>query len=294
MDGERIVVDFISDHNNVIAWVKTSRVWRHSIWEGVDAADAWNSLTAYHIAAQFGLLQTILRLLDFSASDVDVKDSRGRIPPSYAAEVGHDDVISLLISKGDVDINAGDYFGFSPLFCAAWEGHTSMVELLLSKGADKSWSPYPPEGLGTRRHSPPFWDRTPMVLAPERGRASTVALLFGAITVSSFEREFGQRPSQAQDLWDTVLKGCPKVWLAKEHFPGHLDDAAAACHDFLAWYFGMDTKKSFDPSIVSPPPRNILGSKKPNRNRSSLRSPAKTLNLDWELLHLVGSAEANY
>ncbi|KAF3221775.1 hypothetical protein TWF106_000168 [Orbilia oligospora] len=267
MDGERIVVDFISNHNNVIAWVKTSRVWRQFIWEGVDAADAWNSLTAYHIAAQFGLLQTILRLLDFSASDVDVKDSRGRIPPSYAAEVGHDDVISLLISKGEVDINAGDYFGFSPLFCAAWKGHTSMVELLLSKSANKNWSPYSPEGLGTRECPPPFWDRAPMVLALERCRASTVALLFGAITVSSFEREFGQRPSrrQAQDLWDTMLKGCPKVWSAKEHSPGHLDDAAAACHDFLARYFSMDTKKYFDPSIVSPPPRNIMGSKRPNR-----------------------------
>eukprot|EP00957_Ditylum_brightwellii_P053936 4085764-Ditylum_brightwellii.AAC.1 len=52
-----------------------------------------------------------------------------------AAQEGHCDIISLLISNG-ADINKQNNGGTTPLYVAAQQGYCDIVSLLLSNGAD--------------------------------------------------------------------------------------------------------------------------------------------------------------
>ena len=90
-------------------------------------------MTGLHLAAYFGIQEAAHILLQ-RWQNVDLSDSYGRTPLSYAAENGHDAVVRLLLDKG-ADIESKDYNrGRTPLSWAAENGHEAVVKLLL--GAD--------------------------------------------------------------------------------------------------------------------------------------------------------------
>ncbi|KAI3584162.1 hypothetical protein IWW34DRAFT_800204 [Fusarium oxysporum f. sp. albedinis] len=62
---------------------------------------------------------------------VDVRDADGRTPLSWAAERGHEAMVSLLLEKGAA-IDSEDRFGRTPLEFAAERRHEAMVRLLES------------------------------------------------------------------------------------------------------------------------------------------------------------------
>ena len=74
-----------------------------------------------------------MRLL-LSSKSIDVRDSYGWTPPSWAAEKGHEAVVKLLLEKG-ADLESKDQDGRTPLIWAAEDGHESVVKLLIAKGA---------------------------------------------------------------------------------------------------------------------------------------------------------------
>src|SRR6266446_6706155 len=66
-------------------------------------------------------------------SGVDTRDTRGTTPLMYAAAVGSQDAMTLLVEAG-ADVNAKNAFDATPLMWAA--GDIAKVRLLLAKGAD--------------------------------------------------------------------------------------------------------------------------------------------------------------
>ena len=54
----------------------------------------------------------------------------------WAAEMGHEAVVKLLLEKG-ADVESKDDVGQTPLSWAARGGHKAVVKLLLEKGAEK-------------------------------------------------------------------------------------------------------------------------------------------------------------
>ena len=90
-------------------------------------------LTGVHLAAYFELNEAILALFR-NEHYIDDKDNYGQTPLSWAAENGHEAVVSLLLDMG-AEIESKDKDGRTLLLWAARKGHRSEVRLLLEMGA---------------------------------------------------------------------------------------------------------------------------------------------------------------
>ena len=90
-------------------------------------------MTGLHLAAYFGLYEAATTLLRHG-QNLDLKDSYGRTPLSYAATNGHGLVIELLVEKG-AQLESESSYGQTPLSWASRNGHEASVKLLLKKGA---------------------------------------------------------------------------------------------------------------------------------------------------------------
>ena len=77
-------------------------------------------ITGVHLAAYFGLRDIVIALFR-KRHDLDVKDSYGRTPLSWAAENGHEPVMKLLLEKG-AELESMDRDGLTPLSWAARNG----------------------------------------------------------------------------------------------------------------------------------------------------------------------------
>ncbi|PLB36942.1 ankyrin repeat-containing domain protein [Aspergillus candidus] len=65
---------------------------------------------------------------------VNLKDKVGRTPLSYAIEGGHEHVVWLLITRGDILVNDRDNSDFTPLLYAAKQGSPKIINMLLAQG----------------------------------------------------------------------------------------------------------------------------------------------------------------
>ncbi|CRG92276.1 Kinase D-interacting substrate of 220 kDa [Talaromyces islandicus] len=90
--------------------------------------------TAIHVAAYFGLKEMMISLIA-DGNDLDLKDTHGRTPLSYAAENGHESTVLLLLESGHIDANSVDANNRTPLSWAVEYGHRQAVRSLLSNGA---------------------------------------------------------------------------------------------------------------------------------------------------------------
>ena len=87
-----------------------------------------------HDAAREGDLQTVVAQIE-SGVDVNHANASGDTALTYAAFMGHDEVVDLLIAK-EADVNAGGLAGWSALHLAAQRGHEKIVNQLIAKGAE--------------------------------------------------------------------------------------------------------------------------------------------------------------
>jgi hypothetical protein len=121
-------------------------------------------MTGAHVAAYFGLVDTIMGLLK-KGHNPHLQDSYGRTPLSWAAENGHKAVVKLLL-EAKADVNAKDNKGQTPLWCAARNGHEAVVKLLLEAKAD----------VDAKDNG----GRTPLWCAARNGHEAVVKLLLEA------------------------------------------------------------------------------------------------------------------
>jgi ankyrin repeat protein len=65
--------------------------------------------------------------------EADSNDNNGRIPLSWMAEYGEEDVVRLLIAQNDVEADSKNNYGRIPLLWAALHGHSAVVKLLVER-----------------------------------------------------------------------------------------------------------------------------------------------------------------
>ncbi|KAF5691946.1 ankyrin protein [Fusarium denticulatum] len=142
MDGDKVILDFLESPAKLSASVQ--------------------AIMASRPNAYFGLSKTMLTLLE----NGHLADSKGVscwTPLSYAARYGHEEVVRILLSRGDIDPNSEDTIcKETPLSWAAKNGHATIVQLLLEK-----------EGILADHKG----QQTPLSVAAENGHAATVRLL---------------------------------------------------------------------------------------------------------------------
>ncbi|KAI1453073.1 ankyrin repeat-containing domain protein [Annulohypoxylon moriforme] len=145
--------------------------------------DIPRQMTGVHLAACFGLRDTILALLD-NDNEPDPKDTFNRTPLSYAAERGYETVVALLLDKGNANPDFKDsVHGWTPLWYAVAEGHATVVKLLLEKSL-ADLNSMSRNGL------------TLLSLAAEKGHESVLKLLLGKDNVNPNceDFEYGRTP----------------------------------------------------------------------------------------------------
>ena len=161
-----------------------------------DSHNVPKQMTGLHLAAYFGIQEAAHILLQ-RWQNVDLSDSYGRTPLSYAAENGHEAVVQLLLSADGIDVNFEDKEGRTALSWAARKEHEAVVKLLL--GAD-----------GINVNSKDGYGRTALSRAAEKGREAVVKLLLGAdgIDVNSKGDEYGWTALSwaARDGHEAVVK----------------------------------------------------------------------------------------
>ncbi|KAK4163558.1 ankyrin repeat-containing domain protein [Cladorrhinum sp. PSN259] len=84
-------------------------------------------------AAEMGY-EAVVQLLINKGARIEAKDNDSRTPLSWAAEKGHEAVMRLLIDNG-ASAATKDNRGRTPLLWAATNGHEAAVRLLIGKGA---------------------------------------------------------------------------------------------------------------------------------------------------------------
>ncbi|OBT62890.1 hypothetical protein VE03_07604 [Pseudogymnoascus sp. 23342-1-I1] len=126
----------------------------------------------------------------------DAQDSKGKTPLSWAAEMGHDAVVELLLQQDGIAVNSKDELGQTPLSLAAHWGHDGAVKLLLQQ-----------DGIAV--NSKDKWDQTPLLLSAHEGHDLVVRLLLQQddIAVNSID-EWDQTPLSlaAREGHDSVVK----------------------------------------------------------------------------------------
>ena len=122
-------------------------------------------MTGAHLAAYFGLSNTIASLLEQGMAADSMSDGL-QTPLSMAAERGRCPVVKLLIERDDVAIDSKDIRKRTPLHWAALNGHKEAVRLLLRAGARV-------DSRSNREH-------TPLHSAAQNGHVGVVKLLLEA------------------------------------------------------------------------------------------------------------------
>lgn len=125
-----MILDFLEDDDKVVASSQALMVTKYSqeMYWGLQAEQG---ITGVHLAAYFGLEETIERLLE-RGHEPNTKSGDGDTPLSYAAKKGHTAVVKLLLALPNVDPNSHDIYGSTPLHGAGINEHEEVVKMLLA------------------------------------------------------------------------------------------------------------------------------------------------------------------
>ena len=136
---------------------------------GVEHPTDGGSATLLSLAAQEGHSEFVSLLLSRDCVDFNLKNEHDRTPLLLAASNGHFEVVKLLLQNDSIEPDLRGDHGRTPLSWAAERGHETIARLLLENGADVSIEE-PREG------------KTALHYAVEEGHEAVVQVLleFGA------------------------------------------------------------------------------------------------------------------
>jgi len=149
--------------------------------------------TGLHGVAFLGVVEMVLAVLKMKEWDINAADCIGRTPLTWAARRGHEEVVKMLLERGDVNPNQADtYYGQTPLWQAGSEGHKGVVKLLLGR-----------EDVNPNR-ADTYYGQTPLWQACSEGHEGVVKLLLDRedVNPNQADTERGRTP-----LWMACYRG---------------------------------------------------------------------------------------
>jgi len=99
---------------------------------GEGEEEARDGQTPLHLAASWGLEETVQCLLEFGAN-VNTQDAEGRAPVHVAISNQHSVIIQLLISHPDIHLSVRDRQGLTPFACAMTYKNNRAAEAILKR-----------------------------------------------------------------------------------------------------------------------------------------------------------------
>lgn len=164
--------------------------------------------------ARAGRTQLPMRVPTPEQVDIDEKDGTGRTALSFAAEIGDNEAVDMLLKKG-ANVSTADQDGQTPLLWATKNGHAETAQILLNAGsvpdaADQKYGRTPLSWAAAGGHEAVIRVliqhgaaidaadnslRTPLSWAASRGQEGTVLMLMerGA-DIESSDPKYGRTP----------------------------------------------------------------------------------------------------
>ena len=177
---------------------------------GIDF-DYLSLFTGLHCASLFGIAKIVAGLVEVEGCDINWEDCVGNTPLVWAAGNGHEEVVKILLGRGDINPNKPDKFGRTPLWRATRNGHERVVQALLRRD---EVNPDKPDTFGG----------TPLACAASNGHEGVVKILLGRDDVDP------NKPNDHSEtpLWGAALYGqeaVVKILLARDDVnPDEPDD----------------------------------------------------------------------
>ncbi|KAI1387916.1 ankyrin repeat-containing domain protein [Hypoxylon trugodes] len=129
----------------------------------------------------------LVRMLLEEGLDPEERDNTAKLTPlAIAAEMGHEEVVELLLADHRVDPNSRGGDGWTSLMLAAMGGHESIVELLLKK-----------DGLDVNTVDD-IYQCTPLYWAARQGREGVLRLLLA-------DKRVTRNTGNAEDGWTPLM-----------------------------------------------------------------------------------------
>ena len=122
----------IASANQILAY---SRSYREEYWD----AEECSSVTALHVAGQFGLVRAFTATLDEKSLSVDTPTKMGTTPLIKAASSGHVSICQMLLQRG-ASPYLENWYG-NALHCAAEAGKCEVISLLIHFGMSPNICP---------------------------------------------------------------------------------------------------------------------------------------------------------
>ncbi|OAQ70165.1 ankyrin repeats (3 copies) domain-containing protein [Pochonia chlamydosporia 170] len=130
----------------------------------VEEIGAWPYYQTPLLLASTAGHTTIVRFLLEEGADVEVEEGIGCTSLTRAAEMGHAEVVRVLLDVGRANVNAQNHYQHTPLTEAAGHGHAAVVKMLLDTGDVDA-------DVLTRN------DETALTMAIRRGHSAVVKVL---------------------------------------------------------------------------------------------------------------------
>ena len=153
--------------------------------------EQFRGFTGLHGVVFLGVVEIFLDVLKMKEWDVNAADCMGRTPLAWAAERGYEEVVEMLLDRGDVNPNqAVTFWGQTPLWLACYAGHEGVVKLLLGR-----------EDVNPNQADTNYGqEKTPLWQACSEGHEGVVKLILGRedVNPNQADTEYGRTPfSQA-------------------------------------------------------------------------------------------------
>ena len=129
----------------------------------------FNTLSPFsglHCASFFGIAEVVAGLIEMECYDIDEGDFSGCTSLAWGARNGHEEVVKILLGRGEISPDKPDNKGQTPLSDAAQHGHEGVVKILLGR---EDVNPDRPDNYGG----------TPLSYAAGCGHEGVVKILLG-------------------------------------------------------------------------------------------------------------------
>ena len=169
--------------------------------------------TGLHGVSSLGIAVLVVAVLEMKEWDVNATDCTGSTALIWAARRGHEEVVKVLLERGDINPDQADTkYGRTPLSRAAENGHEGVVKFLLEQ---KGVNPDQPDRASSR---------TPLSWAAGNGHEGVVKMLLEREDVNTDHEDtlYGQTPLS----WaaEKGHEGVVKMLLEREDVqPDHVD-----------------------------------------------------------------------
>ena len=205
--------------------------------------DICTPFSGLHCASFFGIVEMVAALIEVRGSDINGGDFSGCTPLSRAAHNGHEEVVKILLGRGEVNPDKTDKFGTTPLSAAAQNGHEGVVKRL----------------LGREEVNPDKVDvdgRTPLSLAALCGHEGVVEILLGREDVNPDGAD-GEGRTPLSYAAGNGHEGVVKILLEREEVNPDKADKWGQTPLFFAAKYGQE-------AVV----KTLLGREEVNPNRA--------------------------